>query len=213
MAQTKIKYRQVEGGLDGWIPAEQTWAYASATTITVPSGAASKYQKGDKIKLTQTTVKYFYIVGVADTVLTVTGGSDYTVANAAITSPYFSKMENPQGFPLAFAFTPTLTAETGTITTASVNGAFSLHGGLCYVRYVVSVTNNGSGATANRLTLPINGLGDTTATFAGREYLATGKMVQGMLTSATQIRVLDYANSYILGNNYALSLSGCYTIG
>jgi hypothetical protein len=44
------------------------------------------HKNGDKIKLTQTTVKYFYIVGVANTLLTVTGGSDYTVANAAITN-------------------------------------------------------------------------------------------------------------------------------
>lgn len=102
MAQTTVKMRQIAGGLDGWIPAEQTWAYASASTITVPSGAASKYQKGDKIKLTQTTVKYFYVVGVVDTVLTVTGGTDYTVANAAITLPFFSKIENPQGFPSVF---------------------------------------------------------------------------------------------------------------
>ena len=87
------------GLIDGWIPASESWSYASATTITVPSGAGSKYQKGDKIKLTQTTVKYFYIVGVADTVLTVTGGTDYTVADAAITANFYSKAENPQGFP------------------------------------------------------------------------------------------------------------------
>ena len=82
-----------------WLKVEDTWAYATATTITVPSGAASLYSVGDKVKLTQTTVKYFYIVGVADTVLTVTGGSDYTVANAAITLPNYSKAASPVGFP------------------------------------------------------------------------------------------------------------------
>ncbi len=58
MTQTLLKSQQAFGG-DGWQPANETWTYASATTITVPSGAASKYAKGDKIKLTQTTVKYF----------------------------------------------------------------------------------------------------------------------------------------------------------
>lgn len=52
MAQTKISKRQIAGGLDGWISAGETWTYASATTITVPSGAASKYQKEDWIKIT-----------------------------------------------------------------------------------------------------------------------------------------------------------------
>lgn len=89
----------ITGTWDGWVGVSGTWSYASATTITVPAGAASIYQKGDKIKITQTTVKYFYVVSVADTVLTVTGGSDYSVANAAITSPSYSKTENPQGFP------------------------------------------------------------------------------------------------------------------
>lgn len=86
-------------GNDGWTNANESWAYATANTITVPSGAAAKYKKGDKIKLTQTTVKYFYVTAVADTVLTVTGGTDYTVANAAITNNYYSHQENPIGFP------------------------------------------------------------------------------------------------------------------
>ena len=46
-------------------------------------------------------------VGVADTVLTVTGGRDYTVHNSAITNPYFSKIENLQEFPPYFNYTPT----------------------------------------------------------------------------------------------------------
>ena len=92
---------------DGWLDPKETWVYASATTITVPSGAASRYSVGDKIKLTQTTVKYFYVTAVADTVLTVTGGTDYTVANAAITANYYSKLTSPVGFPQWFATTTT----------------------------------------------------------------------------------------------------------
>ena len=109
---------------DGWVDAAESWAYASPTTITVPSGAAAKYTKGDKIKLTQTTVKYFYIVGVADTVLTVTGGSDYTVANAAITANYYSHQANPIGFPASFAYTVSLGGIT--IGNGSVTGKLSM---------------------------------------------------------------------------------------
>jgi hypothetical protein len=72
MASTTLKMRQIAGGLDGWIPAEETWTYASATTITVPSGAASKYQKGDKIKITNNSAtKYFSVVGVGGAAVTV----------------------------------------------------------------------------------------------------------------------------------------------
>jgi len=76
---------------NGWTSVSDTWAYASASTITVPSGAASVYTVGDMVKLTQTTVKYFYITAVADTELTVVGtASTYTVANAVISSVYYA---------------------------------------------------------------------------------------------------------------------------
>jgi hypothetical protein len=114
--------------LDGWLNANQTWTYASATTITVPTGAASIYSVGDKIKLTQTTVKYFYVVGVADTVLTVTGGSNYTVANAAITLPYYSHATSPVGFPKKFTYVPTVSGIT--IGSGTLVGYFSLTDGV-----------------------------------------------------------------------------------
>lgn len=105
----------ITGTPNGWIDPDQIWAYASATTITVPSGAASIYSVGDTIMLTQTTVKYFYVVGVADTTLTITGGTTYTLVNADITSPYYSKAVSPVGFPTYFNYTTT----TGGITLGS----------------------------------------------------------------------------------------------
>lgn len=133
---------------DGWSEATGTWTYASATTITVPSGAAALYKKGDKIKLTQTTPKYFYIVTVADTLLTVTGGSDYTVANAAITSPYYSHQSSPIGFPDYFAFAGAATGMTGVTETHK----FSLNGTVCTIQ---SVTSGTGSTTARTITLPI----------------------------------------------------------
>lgn len=107
---------------DGWASVSVTWSYASATTITVPTGAASIYSVGDKIKLTQTTVKYFYIIGVADTVLTVTGGLTYTLANAAIASPCYSHVANPLGFPQYFPYVPTGISASN----VSIQGRFSI---------------------------------------------------------------------------------------
>lgn len=88
------------GASDGWFAVADTWTYASSTTITVPTGAASIYSVGMKIKITQTTAKYFYISAVADTTLTVNGAGLYTVADAAISSPYFSPAATPLNFPM-----------------------------------------------------------------------------------------------------------------
>lgn len=77
--------------------------YASATTFTIAGDWTSVLQKGDKIKLTQTTVKYFVVKSVSysapNTTVTVYGSTDYSVADATIASPYYSKANNPQGFP------------------------------------------------------------------------------------------------------------------
>jgi hypothetical protein len=97
-----------------------SWSYASATTITVPSGATNLYQKGDKLRLVQSnTTKYFYVIGIASTTLTVFGGSDYSVANSAISDIYLSRQQNPFGFPLYHNYTPstltTITTGNGTL--------------------------------------------------------------------------------------------------
>jgi hypothetical protein len=58
-----------------------------------------------RVKLTQTTTKYFIITAVSafsggNTTITVYGGTDYTLANAAISGPYYSVVKAPYGFPL-----------------------------------------------------------------------------------------------------------------
>lgn len=93
------------GGVEqsGWIVASGAWTYASASTITVPSGAASLYQKGDRIRWKQGAgYKYGVLTAVADTLLTILVNTDYTVANAAITDNYYSHELNPMGYPQWF---------------------------------------------------------------------------------------------------------------
>lgn len=91
-----------------WVPATGTWTYASATTVTVPTDATETYAIGQKIRFKQGAgFKYFYVVGVAATTLTLYGGSDYSVANAAITDIYYSVGVSPVGFPEWFNFTTT----------------------------------------------------------------------------------------------------------
>ena len=132
---------------DGWMPVSESWSYASATTITVPSGAASRFQVGDKVKCTNnSTTKYFYIRAVASTTLTVTGGSDYTVHDSAITSIYVSRAESPLGFPRYFNFTPTITASGGTAPSfSSTTAYFTMRQNEVFVS--VNLTNS-SGGTA-----------------------------------------------------------------
>lgn len=142
---------------DGWISAGETWTYASASTITVPSGAASKYSKGDRIKFTQTTVKYGVIVAVADTLLTIAVNTDYVVANAAISANYYSHESSPIGYPHWFNWTPTVGASgsmTFTVTTTEVS-KFCVNGNMCTSVVHLLGTTGGSASTTITCTLPI----------------------------------------------------------
>lgn len=99
---TQTGVTALNGSWDGWIGANESWAFASGTTITVPTDATTKYDKGDFIKITQSaTVKYFVIASLTSTVLTVApvNGTD-TVANSAISANAYSKARTPHGIPL-----------------------------------------------------------------------------------------------------------------
>lgn len=103
----RVSYAEHPAGFplvdDGWIPQLETWTYASATTFTVPGDLTHRFRRGTKVKLTQTTDKYFYVLSSSysspNTTVTVCGGDTYSLANAAITNPKVSYLETPQGFP------------------------------------------------------------------------------------------------------------------
>jgi len=119
---------------DGWTAAGETWTYASADsptfTFTVAADVTTKYAVGMRVKLTQTTVKYFVVTKVStfsggNTTITIYGGTDYTLANASITSPYWSMIKAPFGFPMdPLKWTETLVNNATHLRQTSPSGAW-----------------------------------------------------------------------------------------
>lgn len=135
----------------GWREVSDSWTYASATSVTVPSDATTKYSVGDRIKFSQSGTKYFYVTAVAATTLTLSGGSDYTVANASITDVYYSKAASPLGFPAWFTFSTTYAGFSGNPTSTN---RFKIDGRT--VTMTIHPTANGtSNATTFTLTAPV----------------------------------------------------------
>ena len=180
-------------GVDGWVGVSGTWSYASATTITVPSGATSIYSIGDKIKLTQTTVKYFYIVGVADTLLTITGGSSYTLTSATITSPYYSKSVSPLGFPQWLAYTPTGIANSN----VTKSGRFMVAGRL--VTVMIQATFAGGITFTTMPSLPIT---------------ASSNILSGQVnyTATGYAAYVDSGTAYVPNSLHPAVLAGATTV-
>jgi len=205
----------LQGTVDGWISANETWAYASATTITVPSGAVSKYAKGDKIKITQTTVKYFYIVGVADAVLTITGGSDYTLANATISANYYSHASSPIGFPNVFNWTPSYSGS-GSLTYSSVTtylSTFMISGKTVF--FVLRTRGTTGGTTSNAIlaTLPVTALGaNLTPIASGGGYDGSSTGVWGYYSSGYVYAEKTNGTNWGIGATKDLRIIGSYEI-
>lgn len=136
----------------GWVSAfleGETWTYASATSFTVTGDVTTKYEKGAKLRLIQSgTIKYFYVVSSSYsspvTTVVITGGSDYVLANVAISANHYSRIENPVGFPHWFNWTPTFA---GFSTNPVGTYRFKINGRM--VTFNIDQTTNGTsnGAT------------------------------------------------------------------
>lgn len=186
----------------GWIPNNDTWTYASATTFTIAGvDRTAMFPKGTKLKLTQGTVKYFYVVGSAfstNTTITVTGGSDYTLAEEAITSPYYSYASSPQGHPIWFNYAPSYGAN-GSMTYTSVSQSsakFSVLGNICYlVINRADGTTGGTDSTAVTVSIPILTARDY---FQGGCFIFRGQVMAGcweLRANTDLVRVYKYDGS------------------
>lgn len=180
--------------IDWWTLADETWTYASATTFTVTWDVSAKYQKGDRIKLTQSaTVKYFVILKVAvsgNTTITITWGTSYTFANSAVTLNYYSKQASPQWYPDFFNYTPTWTWFSADPTVSACK--FAITGSICDVMMTCSV-NGTSNATGMTITTP-NSI--TSAwVFYGSVWFAVDNSV--VLTTVTSCNTTDAGSTIV----------------
>lgn len=206
----------VIGLRDGWLPCPDTLTYASSTTATASGDLTAYYSVGMPFKLTQSaTEKQFYLTAISYdggsglTTFTLYGGSDYTLADAVISDVYYSLWHNPVGFDGWFNFTPTASAVTGTITTYTASGAFSMVGNKVHIDAMVTITDAGTGSGALRITMPYS-MDGPYAVGSGREN-TSGKQLSASLLGAT-IFVRNYDNSTPIATSAAVYVAIDYYI-
>lgn len=88
----------------GWVPVNATLTYLGADGSTFRVNTSIDLTQyigvGNRIRLSQTSNKYFLVTAITSTIITLFGGTDYTLTNSTITAPYFSNIYAPHGFPL-----------------------------------------------------------------------------------------------------------------
>lgn len=140
---------------DGWVTADGTWSATDANTISIAGvDLTGILQKGDKIKVTNdSAVKYYYISSVpafsTNTTFDVSGEVDLVAG--AITLPYFSKIDNPQGFKKGEIYYTASSASAGQ--TINDNTITKIQFGA----EIFDPNNNFDSVTNYRYTVPISG--------------------------------------------------------
>jgi hypothetical protein len=112
-------------------------------------------------------------------------------------------------------YTPVVTAAAGAFTTVSATGRYRRIGKLVFIQVTITITTNGSAASAVFASLPfaaVNVAG-VAHVLAGRADALSGKMLQGRVSpgSATA-EILNYDNSYPGADGETLVLSGFYEV-
>lgn len=110
---------------DGWIGIATTWTRTGNHTFTVPGDLTAYYRKGTKVRYKDGGSFEYGVIGsssfAGSTTVNLIPNTDYAMAATTITDTYLSYIENPQGFPAVFNWSPAptnLTLGTGGTTTA-----------------------------------------------------------------------------------------------
>lgn len=203
----------------GWLPIASlgTMTYASATTFTIGSDVTSTLSVGDKLKLTNSTTKYFYVKSLSysspNTTVTVTAGDDYSLANAAITG-YYSKAESPNGHPIWFNYTPTYSASAGTFNTVTTTVArFAMSGNIVHLTIIVKGTTSAAPVSLGVL-LPVTGSEVNDPFYGWVNDAGTAVAAYCFMNSTSVVYCRKYdAVAFGTGANRSVTFSGTYKAG
>lgn len=110
------------------------------------------------------------------------------------------------------AFSPTLSAGSGTFTSASAAGVYKQLGKVVFLSITVTITTVGTAAGAVNVNVPLHPTASaSSAIFAGRENASTGLLLQGALISGSgTISILKYDNTSPIAAGASLIISGSY---
>jgi hypothetical protein len=112
-----------------------------------------------------------------------------------------------------FSYTPTITAETGTITTTSaVQGQYVKLGMVVFFHAAFTIDNNGTGADSLLASLPVSAAVSPGTILTGRRISgATHEGCYGYVgTGSSTCSIYKYNGTYPGGNSTSLWVSGFY---
>lgn len=109
------------------------------------------------------------------------------------------------------AWTPTITAGSGTFTSVNGAGRYKQIGKTVFFQIAINIVTNGTAGTNVQATLPVSAVTSMVYVVAGRE-ITVGNMLQGSIgVVGANILLINYTNNAYPGaTGYSLNLSGVY---
>jgi hypothetical protein len=146
----------------GWIEISATWTRTGNHTFTVSGDVTATYRTGTRVRYKDGGAYEYGVVqsssySAPNTTVTLATNDDYAMAAATITDTAISYIENPEGYPHWFNYTPTGSASGSmTYTVTTINRAkFAVSGRRCDVSIYVVGTTGGTASNTLYLTYPI----------------------------------------------------------
>ena len=162
-AANKIIISDANGTVDKWLTAG-SWinlglsaTYVSATSMTITGDYTAFLKLGTKIRLTNSTPKYGYILSSSYsapyTTVNFVPNTSYSLANAAITNVIFSYAEPPD-FPIGFNFAVEAVGLTSPVYSIQ-SGTFNIAGHVCKCAFKLDITSWSGQSGYVRATMPV----------------------------------------------------------
>ncbi len=210
----KLAARNVPDTYKGYTNIPVLPAYATAISVTFTGIDLTAYFTiGVKCAWYQSAGwRYGYVLsssyGSGNTTLNFVPNTSHDVANTTI-SIFKISYAVPPDFVRVLAYTPIITAFSGSFTSVSSSGTFQIDGRTLNFSMLISITTNGTAGTFISATLPVVGYGYFV--FAGRNTTA-GTMLQGVTHDSNSISILTYNNGYPGADATTLNMSGTIQI-
>lgn len=207
-SQQSIKaYVDSKTPVDGWTASSDTWTYASASSFTIAGvDRTTTFTKGTRLKFTNSTLKYAVVASSSfstDTTVNIIVNTDYVLANATISSPYYSYQISPQGYPTWFNITPTTSNFSGFSSIAGYIYKYRVEGASCTVVLHVQGTSNSASFS---FTAPITGVSLLTSSDFAVAVVDNGTWQAG----AGILGVQSATATFTVGKTIATIASGAY---
>ena len=148
---------------DGWTASADTWTFASATSFTIAGvDRTTTFTKGTRLKFTNNSLTVYATVASSsfstNTTVNVIVNTDFTIANSAITNPFYSYQVNPSGYPTVFNFADGITGFSAN--PANRIAFFTVVGNICTL-HIVQNSPGTSNAAGFGITAPVTAIGTT----------------------------------------------------